>query len=75
MHWDMETVVMDLRSTLSQTGSNPGSETPPRPVHPAHSVAGDSWYSACDRQIYCILPQLSLYVNNINMHCYTHLFP
>lgn len=42
MHWDMETVVMDLRSTLSQTGSNPGSETPPRPVHPAHSVAGDS---------------------------------
>lgn len=25
----METVVMDLRSTLSQTGSNPGSETPP----------------------------------------------
>lgn len=31
MHWDMETVVMDLRSTLSQTGSNPGSETPPDP--------------------------------------------
>lgn len=27
----METVVMDLRSTLSQTGSNPGSETPPDP--------------------------------------------
>lgn len=38
----METVVMDLRSTLSQTGSNPGSETPPRPVHPAHSVAGEN---------------------------------